>query len=99
MSLPRIAADVALAFDTESIEEHDRHENPLVPRGHDTLSQAVKVSRIQAGQIKLGLAVQCGARPQALISRRFVVDRSLFRAGIHRTLPGPQAEKIVMMLH
>ena len=97
MSLPGIATNIPLAFNAEPIEEHDGRVNAVVPRGHDTASEAIEVGLVEERQIELGLAVQSQAMPWPLVGHWIVVDHALFRIGIERTLPGPQPEEVMVV--
>jgi hypothetical protein len=43
MPSPRIAADISLAFDGESVEEHDRDVNAYFLRDRDPCAHAIEI--------------------------------------------------------
>src|SRR5262245_45157239 len=98
MSLPGIAAEIAFAFNAETLKEHDRDIYPLVPRCLDASAHPVEIGLVEELYVELGLAIGCFSRPRSLVRHGVIPSRALFWVGVIRTFPGPEAKEVVIVL-
>ncbi len=70
---------------------------PLSRAVDDPTAQTVKIGLIESADVELGLAIQGQAGAGPRIGQGTVGDRALLGVGIPRTLPGPEAEEVVVV--